>query len=220
MVFSIFSTRVNYYKNGIFWWSKLINRVIGERNYDKLRLERRIFGTNIYYKRQQFLYTASQAFPDIANTLGCYPKLDTSHGFPNPMPFECYRDFQENTMNSDGWFAMFVCYVCLSFAAWTVYCYMLPYYWANFYNKNEEDLRLRMRDYLITTVYEEIFGNQFMEFTFTPHNLEKFRGRFYEGYANPDDVRLVHMSTFNRKHRYREHYIKRIGTSKSMINPG
>jgi len=32
---------------------------------------------------------------------GVYPKTDQSHGFPNPLSYEMYRDLQENTINSD-----------------------------------------------------------------------------------------------------------------------
>jgi hypothetical protein len=33
--------------------------------------------------------------------LGVYPKVDSSHGFPHPYPYEMFRDFQENTLNAD-----------------------------------------------------------------------------------------------------------------------
>ncbi len=39
--------------------------------------------------------------PDVANLLGMYPKTDNSHGFPGYQTYEMYRDFQENTPNSD-----------------------------------------------------------------------------------------------------------------------
>ena len=37
----------------------------------------------------------------MAALTGLYPKTDCSHGFPNPHNYEMYRDFQENTINSD-----------------------------------------------------------------------------------------------------------------------
>lgn len=39
--------------------------------------------------------------PDVANLLGMYPKTDNSHGFAFYQTYEMYRDFQENTPNSD-----------------------------------------------------------------------------------------------------------------------
>jgi hypothetical protein len=41
-----------------------------------------------------------------------------------------------------------------------------------------------------------------------------------DGLSHPDDVRAMHMSTLNRRNRYREHYIKRAGDEqKKMIGP-
>lgn len=156
---SFFSTKVNYHKNGVFWWSKILNRIIGEKNYDFFRLQRRIWGNTMWYRRQTFLYNMNANFPDIANALGSYPKLDSSDGFPNPMPYECFRDFQENTLNSDGWFAMFVVYVCAIYSAWTYYSYVYPSYWIYGPTKNEEELQQRMKDYFSSAVLEESYGN-------------------------------------------------------------
>ena len=33
--------------------------------------------------------------------IGIYPKADSSHGFPHAAAYEMYRDWQENTLNSD-----------------------------------------------------------------------------------------------------------------------
>ena len=216
MPFSIFSTKPNYYKNGMNWWLKMINRAIGENNYEYLRLEKRILSATFYYKRQEMLYKTYVAFPEIAHTIGIYPKVDSSHGFPDSKVYECFRDFQENTINSDGWFAFFVVYVCVAYSMWTVYCYLLPYYWTNRYLKNEEDLRTRMKDYFANSVYEELWGNQWMEFSYTPHHFHSFRNDLYLGYNFPDDVRAVHFSSINRKHKFREHYIHDFGNASRM----
>jgi hypothetical protein len=42
MSLNIFAAKNNYHKNGIWWFTKMINNVIGERNYDALRMFRRI----------------------------------------------------------------------------------------------------------------------------------------------------------------------------------
>ena len=39
--------------------------------------------------------------PDMAQIIGIYPKVDTSHGIPFHTGYEMYRDVQENTLNSD-----------------------------------------------------------------------------------------------------------------------
>jgi len=37
--------------------------------------------------------------------------------------------------------------------------------------KNEEFVRLRMKDAIASTVHEEVFGNQFAEFAWAPHDF-------------------------------------------------
>ncbi len=40
-------------------------------------------------------------YPEWAALTGLFPKGDSSHGFPHPYNYEMYRDFQENSINSD-----------------------------------------------------------------------------------------------------------------------
>lgn len=130
-----------------------------------------------------------------------------------------FRDFQENTINSDGWFAWFILIVCGAFCVHEFYSYIFPYYWIKSKVKNGEYELMRMKDALATTVAEEIVGNQFSELLFTPHGFEARRFQGAQGYINPDDPRMIHTATFNRKHKMREHYKKRIGDEKSMTIP-
>ena len=46
--------------------------------------------------------------------------------------YEMYRDFQENTINSDGSFGMWVVYICVIYVGHELYSYFMPWYW----NKN------------------------------------------------------------------------------------
>ena len=217
-MFPIFVKKVGYYKNGIWWFTKSINKIIGESRYNTLRLERRIAIAKFYYMRQQILHQIFVDFPEIAHTIGIYPKGDSSHGFPHLQTYETFRDFVDNTINSDGWFAMFVVFVCGIFSFWTLYCYIIPSYWNGTRPiKNEGDLRRRMIDYLSSAVAEESYGNNFIEEMLTPHMFHSMRERFAQGYKNPDDPRLVNMTSFNRPHVFKEHYMKVQGESSSMV---
>ena len=109
------------------------------------------------------------SYPDIACALGTFSKFDASSGFPNPVPYETFRDFQENTPNSEGWFAMMVTIVCGAFTLYTIYCYLFPYYTASNYYNNGLEKRHRIKDYYVTSVYEEIVGNSNSEMIWTPH---------------------------------------------------
>ena len=216
----MFPSKVKYYKNGIWWFTKIINKTIGEERYDFLRLERRIWQNRVWYYRQSFLYKVWADYPEVASFLGVYPKGDASHGFPHPNPYEVFRDFYENTPNSEGWFAMLVVVVCGAYLIWTFYCYLIPWYWINIQPvRNGEEIRLRMIDYLSSTVNEELWGNQFAEVFFTPHGFHQARSRLTQGYRHPDNIRSAHMTTFNRKHKFREHYMKRVGDGPDMLMP-
>jgi len=75
-----------------------------------------------------------------------------------------------------------------------------------------------MRDCVATTVLEELYGLQYMEAGFAPHDFAYQRRRGILGYSNPDDPRVMHLATFNRKHRYREHYMERVGDMTHMTS--
>jgi hypothetical protein len=129
-----------------------------------------------------------------------------------------YRDFQENTLNSDGSFAMWIMFLSAIYCVHVLYNYMIPWYWyKNDTMKNGEEQRLRMRDALCSTVLEGLYGFQIAEWGYTPHQYHFERRRLFRNYSHPDDVRLMHMGTLNRKHRYREHYIKRAGDDQKTM---
>lgn len=176
--------------------------------------------SKIWYTRQAFLYKLWSDYTEFAYLFGCYPKGDASHGFPHLNQYETFRDFQENTSNSEGWFAMFVVWVCFAYCCWTVYCYLLPWYSVGTWPiRNGEEIRLRMVDYLSSAVAEELWGNQFSECYFTPHEWHQGRSRMIQGYRHPDNIRSAHMTSFNRKHKFREHYMKRVGDGPNMLHP-
>jgi len=75
--------------------------LLGEDRYAAIKLEKRIFSARFHYTRQTMLYDIFVHYPDLANTIGIYPKTDQSHGFAWHKPYEMFRDWQENTINSD-----------------------------------------------------------------------------------------------------------------------
>jgi hypothetical protein len=105
------------------------------------RLARRIASARFYYTRQQLLYLTYAEAPDVANSIGIYPKFDNSHGFTYTRPYEMYRDWQENTINSDGWFAMMVYFVCFVYTCHVILTYLIPFYWIR-YGKRYETFNL------------------------------------------------------------------------------
>jgi hypothetical protein len=132
-----------------------------------------------------------------------------------------YRDFQENTINSDGSFGMWIVVIAAIYLGHEIYNYFLPWYWNKTAPcKNGEEQRVRMRDALASTLVEETTGMQFAEWGWTPHDYHSIRRRVAEGLSHPDDVRAMAVSTMNRRHRYVEHYRKHIGDDQTrMIAP-
>ena len=112
---------------------------------------------------------------------------------------------------------MMVLYVCGAYVIYTMYDYFLPFYWHQYPRKNGEDILLRMRDALATCNIEEASLNMHMEESYAPHAFHQIRRRMMTGYGrDPDDPRCVHISTFNRKHKVREHYLEKIGVGRMM----
>merc|ERR1711976_235139 len=168
MPLPVLAPRLKYYKNGVFFWAKWVSRAVDEHNFEKFFFERRIWFNQFYWQRQSLLYEMYTVAPEIANTIGIYPKVDSSTGFPVHNPYEMFRDFQENSINSDGWFAMFIVFGGTMAILNAMYSYFLPFYWIQGNIRNEEETRLRMRDALATCCAEESIGNQFLELAYTP----------------------------------------------------
>ena len=58
---------------------------------------------------------------------------------------------------------------------------------------------------------------QFAEWGWMPHDYHSVRKRLSAGLSHPDDVRAMHMSTLNRRHRYKEHYLKSVNDKTRMV---
>ena len=129
-----------------------------------------------------------------------------------------YRDFQENTINSDGSFGMWVSLISAIYCLHTVYSYFMPWYWNKTATvKNGEEQRVRMRDALSSMIIEDSYGFQFLEWGFNPHSAHAAKHHMMEGLSHPDDARASVMASLNRHNRYREHYKGKHYMNKKMI---
>jgi hypothetical protein len=99
--------RTNYHKNGTQWIGKMCARLIGEKNYEWVRLEKRIFYAKYFYKKQTLLYKFWNEYPHIATWFSILNKHDTSIGFPARRAYERYSDFAVFNMNHEGWFQFY-----------------------------------------------------------------------------------------------------------------
>ena len=99
--------RNSYHKNGTQWIGKIFNRIIGERNYDQIRLERRIFYAKFWYTKQTILFRFQTQYPNIAQMFSLLNKQDTSSGFPSKRQYERHQEFAVFNINHEGWFQLY-----------------------------------------------------------------------------------------------------------------
>jgi hypothetical protein len=213
------SLRPAWHKNGIWWHTKMLCALVGEARYDRLRVLRRAAGMEFYYRRQQALYRLFVTWPEMANLIGIYPKTDNSHGFPAVNGYEMYRDFQENTFNGDGSYSMYIYLFGGLYSLHIYYSYMHPYLSYDDNNEYGDEHQARLRDQISSTIFEELCGNNYLEWAFSPHDFHYNRQKLIQGYMHPDDPRSMHMNTFLRPNRYREHYITRSREGRTFFDP-
>jgi len=99
--------RTNYHKNGTQWIGKIAAGIIGERNYEWIRLEKRILYIRYYYKKQGIIFKFWHQYPNVATWFSLLNKTDTSHGLPARRAYERYSDFAVFNVNSEGWFQLY-----------------------------------------------------------------------------------------------------------------
>lgn len=51
MSLALFSTKPSYYKNGIWWFTKMMSKAVGEERWDAMRMFRRVNAMKFYYHR-------------------------------------------------------------------------------------------------------------------------------------------------------------------------
>jgi hypothetical protein len=49
MPFAIFSAKPKYYKNGLWWFTKMMAVTVGEQRWEAMNLFRRVYSNKFYY---------------------------------------------------------------------------------------------------------------------------------------------------------------------------
>uniref|UniRef100_A0A7S3JMP4 Uncharacterized protein n=1 Tax=Euplotes harpa TaxID=151035 RepID=A0A7S3JMP4_9SPIT len=210
---NIWSVRNNYWKNGTQWIGRIAARVIGENNYEFVRLEKRIFYANYYYTKQLILNKMAHHTPDIVNAFGVLQKEDTSHGFPNWRPHERNSDWALYNINSEGWFQVWSTIMAI--------IVVLNWFWiadqhysVSTTSIDDEDL-LRLKDAKATMIWERTFWS----FTYGLHgqHASAYMRELKYYTLTPDNPQLNSRATFNRKNPYAtDRYYKGWGEMRDM----
>jgi hypothetical protein len=99
--------RSTYHKNGTQWIGRIACKLIGEKNYEYIRLEKRILYARFWYAKQSILLKFSQQYPNISAFFSILNKHDTSAGFPARRAYERYSDYAVFNVNHEGWFQLY-----------------------------------------------------------------------------------------------------------------
>lgn len=99
--------RNTYHKNGTQWIGRIANRIIGEKNYEFIRVEKRILYARYWYFKQAILLKFNHQYPNISTFFSILNKHDTSSGFPARRAYERHADYAVYNANHEGWFQLY-----------------------------------------------------------------------------------------------------------------
>ena len=170
-------------------------RVMGENNYEYIRLEKRISYARYYYAKQAVLNQMALETPDVVNAFSVLQKEDTSHGFPVWRPLERNSDFALYNFNSEGWFQIFA--VVAGATVVSFWFYIADFYFAVCSQSVDDEDNLRIKDAKAGMIWER----NFWAFTYQIHGQHasalQRQIKFY--CLHPDDPKLNVRSSYNNR---------------------
>ena len=208
-------TRNQYHKNGTQFIGKMFARIIGEKNYEYLRIQRRINYAHFWYFKQKVLYKFQQQWPSVANWFSLLNKANTSAGFPAKRAYERYQDFAVYNMNHEGWFQMYFVVAGIAVILWN--WWLIGVYWpVRGENVNDQDL-FRYRDARVSTNFDRT-KYKYNYYFFGAHYNASVR-RAGDDKDHPDNPRFNWTPQFNNRVPYGlDRYIKYYGYDNDMRN--
>jgi hypothetical protein len=185
VLFKLVSRNV-YHKNGTQWFGKIFNRIIGEKNYDTVRIQKRIFYAKFWYMKQNFLLRFQTQWPHIAMFFSLLNKHDTSKGFPIGRPYERHQDFAVFNINHEGWFQLYFFVAAAVVLLWNWFIIALNYLTRGD-NVSDQDL-YRMSDARVTTNFDRT-KYKFNLYFFASHQNAVVR-KALDNKDHPDNPRV------------------------------
>jgi hypothetical protein len=74
-----------------------------------------------------------------------------------------------------------------------------------------------MREAIASILHEKKSSVQIMEWGWMPHYFPSIRRILSSSLSQPDDVKALHISTYNRKNRYAKHYRRQIVNGETIM---
>ncbi len=206
-------SRNAYHKNGTQWIGKMICRFIGEKNYDFIRIQKRIMYAHFWYKKQHILSRFQIQWPHIAKYFSLLNKIDTSKGFPKGRPHERWQDFAVFNINHEGWFQLYFVIAGVIVILWNYF--VIVGNWATRGEQPEDQDLYRIRDGRQTCHFDRTKYK--FNYYFQANHFNASVRRAMDDKDHPDNPRLNWTPHFNRKHPYGlDRYVKYYGYDISM----
>jgi len=220
MSIRLFNFTPKHWRNGTTFLGKNLCWLLGEENYDSLRVWKRTMYAEWWYVKQQNLYWLYIEKPEWANFLAIPPKTDSSHGFPWKNTPPRYSQFAEDNFNSDGYVGWYT-YLAVGMAAlWNAYIYFWPRRWANSYDFLLEDNKERLQyiDAFMTSNYDQIltYWWNYWQYILPPHKYHWFR-EDRSWHFMPDSKIQSLTLTLNKRNTSYDHHWRGVGYEDSML---
>lgn len=208
-----------HFRNGTTFLGRTACGLIGEQNYDNIRVYRRTLYAEWWYSKQTFLHWVFVNKSDWSNFFAILPKTDSSHGFPWKETQSRYAQFAEDTTNSDGYVNWYT-YIWVGLASiWGVYDYIVPRRYFNSFDflseANKE--RLSFIDGCSSAGWDSsiTYFWGFWRFILAPHEFHRFREERFTNF--PPDSRLQSICVnLNRRNSFYDHQWRGVGYEKEM----
>lgn len=217
---TLFSHTPQHWRNGTTFIGRSVNWIIGEKNYDALRVYKRTMYAEWWYSKQTFLHSLYTTNVDVANMFAILPKPDSSHGFPWRETPSRYGQMAEDTPNSDG-FGGWYTYIWVGGASiWAAYIYLWPrrYLTSVDFSVDQDRIRLESIEAGMSATYDStwLYWWDHWQKLITPHRWHLFRTQAVTHFA-PDSKLQSMTLTLNRANRTYDHYWRGTGMGTTMI---
>ena len=219
MSLSVFGYAPKHWRNGTTILGKTACWLIGEKNYEAVRVFKRTSYAEWWYLKQTNLHWLFVNKNDWANFFCILPKPDSSHGFPWKETQSRYGQFAEDTINSDGYANWYTDIWVSSAAIWSFWYYFWPRRWFNSFDLLSEDNKERLQyiDGIMAAGYESTltYWWPIWQLILPPHEYQTYLNERFV-YTGPDSKILGVCISVNRQNTCYDHFWQGVGYATEM----
>lgn len=220
MSLRILSYGPKHWRNGTSWFGRTCCKLVGEENYDTVRVFKRTVYAEWWYIKQHFFYWMYINKSEWGNFFALLPKPDSSHGFPYKETPSRYAQLAEDNFSSDGYVSWYT-YLSVALASiWSAYIYFWPRRWVNTFDmlNEENEFRLQYVDsFSIANLDQTVtFWGNFWSWVLPPHKYHWFRNERMSHFSPDSKIRSITI-TLNKNNASYESYWRGVGYEEEMV---